>query len=232
MRFQDIIFLSCLFPHVRYSDSHKILSSATRHTTFRFFSPLIEDGFFEKTHSESETKPLLLYLPGFDGTALCPFLQLPELSTSFDVRSLEVSTADRSSFDALGDAVLDSLRTEETNNGTYLIGESFGALLAIETIVRMQEAGEGSKIRGLVLINPATSFATSTLARKMPGISRLPRLLYPLGLTSLLPLFLDDHQLPQMARIVFGDALPSVIDTPAREAYMGRCATAPIASLK
>ena len=47
------------------------------------------------------TKPLLLYLPGFDGTFLSPFLQFPELHTLFDVRCLTVGVEDRSTFEAL-----------------------------------------------------------------------------------------------------------------------------------
>jgi len=61
---------------------------------------------------QTNQKPLLLYLPGFDGTFLSPFLQFPELHTIFDVRCMTVDIADRSYFDELRDGVLQYLETE------------------------------------------------------------------------------------------------------------------------
>jgi pimeloyl-ACP methyl ester carboxylesterase len=52
----------------------------------------------------------------------------------------------------------------------------------------------------------------------------LPDAFYLGGLATLLPLFLDAYQIPQFISIVSGRYLPSVIDTPEREAYMGRVA--------
>jgi len=56
-------------------------------------------------------KPVLLYLPGFDGTFLSPFLQFPELDTIFDVRCMTVSTKDRSSYQQLKTSVLEYLES-------------------------------------------------------------------------------------------------------------------------
>jgi hypothetical protein len=58
----------------------------------RFISPLLEYGYLpaveEHENNTLSQKPLLLCLPGFDGTFLSPFLQFPELHTIFDVRCM------------------------------------------------------------------------------------------------------------------------------------------------
>jgi len=74
------------------------------------------------------------------------------------------------------------------------------------------------------LVNAATCFDRSKLALEGPGIAKVPMLLYPLALTRLLPLFTDEYSLPQLLLILQSKALPSVIDSEAREAYMGRIA--------
>lgn len=81
-----------------------------------FIAPLLEYGYRpaveEYENNTSTLKPLLLYLPGFDGTFLCPFLQFPELGTVFDVRCMTVGANDRSSFCELRETVLDYLKAE------------------------------------------------------------------------------------------------------------------------
>jgi hypothetical protein len=58
----------------------------------RFISPLLEYGYLpaveEHENNTLSQKPLLLHLPGIDGTFLSPFLQFPELHTVFDVRCM------------------------------------------------------------------------------------------------------------------------------------------------
>ena len=86
----------------------------------RFISPLLEYGYRpaveEYENKSGDLKPLLLYLPGFDGTFICPFLQFPELGTIFDVRCMTVAANDRSTFDELRETVLDYLKAELCNN--------------------------------------------------------------------------------------------------------------------
>jgi len=172
--------------------------------------------------SPSPTKPYLLYLPGFDGTLLSPFLQFPELGTSFNVRGLKVPVDDRSSFESLASLVVREILA--TPGGCFIVGESFGALLALEAAMRLETAGRADLCLGITLVNPATSYARSKLAVAAPPVSRLPSPLYLFGLASLFPLFLDGYQLPQLVRILSGQQLPGVIDSPEREAYMGRVA--------
>lgn len=69
----------------------------SRKRNVRFISPCLEYGYppaVEDFENKSMLdKPLLLYLPGFDGTFLSPFIQFPELSTIFDVRCMNIGVS-------------------------------------------------------------------------------------------------------------------------------------------
>ena len=205
-----------------------------------FVSPLLESGYppavleAEQCRDLGMTnpKPLLLYLPGFDGTMVAPFLQFPELGTIFEVRGMQVPMDDRSTFQQLRDTVIDHLASEGPDRPVYLMGESFGGLLTLEVALEIQSSAgangssrsRASNLCGIVLVNPATSYLRSNLAELGPKVAGLPDWRYPIGVVSLLPLFVDDYGLSQLLLILSSEALPSVIDTPAREAYMGRTA--------
>jgi pimeloyl-ACP methyl ester carboxylesterase len=239
----------------------------------RFASPLLEEGYRPVVETlENNTlyeKPLLIYLPGFDGTWMAPFLQMPELSTTFDVHCLTMSMQDRSTYLDLKEnviafidlQVLDNNRKleEETGNisdktlqtpeqGTnfftvfwaktapqrpketkrtkrpvYLIGESFGGILASDVALSLLK-DKAINLMGLVMINAATCYDRSKLASMGPSVAELPEWLYPIGLARLLPLFNDDVSFSQLLLILLSKALPSVIDSEAREAFMGRVA--------
>lgn len=96
----------------------------TRSRNVQFISPLLEYGYLpaieEHENQTLSRKPLLLYLPGFDGTFLSPFLQFPELHTIFDVRCMTVAVDDRSTLDDLQADVLQYLENECTNEPTLL----------------------------------------------------------------------------------------------------------------
>jgi pimeloyl-ACP methyl ester carboxylesterase len=92
------------------------------HCDVSFLSPLLKYGYrpavdeYENGRcSKSDDKPLLLYLPGFDGTFVAPFLQFPELGTIFEVQCMTMSTSDRSTFDELKEAVVNHLMQETSN---------------------------------------------------------------------------------------------------------------------
>jgi len=275
----------------------------------RFIAPLLEYGYrtaveeLYEDDDKSETsalgerasgqprqqrkkkKPLLLYLPGFDGTYLSPFLQFPELGTAFDVRCMTVAVDDRSTYEALKRKVLEYLARETTsenennddaatapattvirpqneqqqrrrrkqaNKGqpqrprrpVYLAGESFGGILVSDVALTLLEnggrgdtpssAGNNNNnidvdvgsidLKGLALINAATCYDRSRLAAEAPAIAELHPCLYPFGLLKLLPLFADEYSFRQLLLILQAKALPSVIDTAEREAYLGRVA--------
>ena len=235
-----------------------------------FVSPLLDEGYprvVEEFQNGTITdKPLLLYLPGFDGTWVAPFLQFPELSTIFDVRCLTMDTDDRSTFRELKKDVIDFIykqarledqtagnmtlgietmymrtkekkgnfftnlfpgkqRTEKSSRPVYLMGESFGGLLASEVALSLlKDENKSINLKGLAVINAATCYDRSRFASEAMKITRLPHFLYPFGLITLIPLFTDEYALPQLILMLQSKALPSVIDSAEREAYMGRVA--------
>lgn len=201
-----------------------VVGSAVR--AFRFVAPLVDDGYppaVAMDAGEMARRPLLLYLPGFDGTPIAPFLQFPSLGEDFHVQALSVGMEDRSTFDDLVDSVVEHLDAcVPPSRQVVVMGESFGGMLALEVALRRE--ARDAPLAGLVLVNPATSYLESTLAARAPAVAALPSALYPFGVLSLLPLFVDRHQLPSLGLMVSGAKLPAVIDTPAREAYMGRVA--------
>ena len=188
-----------------------------------FRAPLLEYGYRpaveEYRNVTLQEKPLLLYLPGFDGSFLSAFLQFPELHTVFDVRTLTIAADDRSSFDDLRREVLEYLASQRQRQEIYLAGESFGGILAASV------AASSPRIDGLTLINAATCYDRSALAAKGPSVAAAAAWWYPLALaTSLGPLFADEYSIQQLLLILQAEALPSVIDDAVREAYMGRVA--------
>lgn len=118
------------------------------------------------------------------------------------------------------------------------MGESFGGILALEVAIAIRQINSKANnatninLQGLVLINPATSYARSQLAIIAPPIIKQPLLLYPFALLKLFPLLTDSYALPQLFLMLSSKALPSIIDTPQRESYMGRIALTLASRLK
>jgi pimeloyl-ACP methyl ester carboxylesterase len=264
------------FPYTSYRDAHKLFVATAddwtiteiptdRPQNIRFISPLLEYGYSpavdEYENNTLALKPLLLYLPGFDGTFLSPFLQFPELHTIFDIRCMVIATEDRSTFDQVCDTVVDyiqnhldmnissttpTLDASSTNNTKtamnifgisskrnvnkprkrqiYLAGESFGGIVAVSVLQKLQNESEPIPIRGLALINAATCYDRSRLALEGLKVAEGKKWLYAIGLIKLLPLFADQYSLGQLLFILQAKALPSVIDNEHREAYLGRVA--------
>ena len=225
-----LLLLCCHHPAGAFLQSQLCTRSSALHAV-NFVSPLLESGYppavVEAEQCRdlgiSNPKPLLLYLPGFDGTLVAPFLQFPELGTVFEVRGMQVPMDDRSTFQQLRDIVTEHLASEEPDRPVYIMGESFGGLLTCEVALQLLQS-KATNLCGIVLVNPATCYLRSKLAELGPTVAALPDWRYPIGVASLLPLFVDQFGFSQLLLILSSEALPSVIDTPAREAYMGRTA--------
>jgi pimeloyl-ACP methyl ester carboxylesterase len=99
--------------------------------------------------------PLLIYLPGMDGTGQLFGRQQRQLANRFDICCLAIPGNDVSAWDELVDRTLQLIRAELMAHAQeiYLCGESFGACLA------MLVAAQLPNCRQLTLINPASSFA-------------------------------------------------------------------------
>ena len=122
------------------------------------------------------------YIPGLDGMGVSAATwQFNSMSTTFELWRLSVAVNDKSSFGTLIDSVCSFIENVTCLDGStrpiYIIGESFGGLLAPAVVMRLQNTferkGQESPIKGLVLVNPATSFDESNWDLLAPALSSL-----------------------------------------------------------
>ena len=120
------------------------------------------------TRPGDEKKPIMLYLPGLDGFGISASnFQFDDLSKTFELWRMTIETYDKSSFGDLVKHVSDFVDevSAATNRPVYLIGESFSGLLAPAVALRLQNresrTGKPNPIKGITLVNPATSFDES-----------------------------------------------------------------------
>ncbi len=106
--------------------------------------------------------PLLIYLPGLDGTGQLFHRQAQGLAEFFDIRCLAIPSDDVSDWEALSTKVIHLIEQELKEKfprqlsalpTVYLCGESFGACLALKVAAKSPNLFEK-----LILINPASSF--------------------------------------------------------------------------
>ncbi|GAX78319.1 hypothetical protein CEUSTIGMA_g5761.t1 [Chlamydomonas eustigma] len=136
---------------------------------------------------DPSTLPLILYLPGIDGTGLAAYRQFPYLSERFDLRALFMPPNDRTPFKDLVLKVKDLLEEQlegmSHSRPVYLLGESFGGLMALAV------AKECPAVDRVVLVNPATSFSDSPWPLFGPALTALPTEVYntlPIALSPLI----------------------------------------------
>lgn len=130
--------------------------------------------------SHHNTKPLLLYLPGLDGAGLSASRQFDDLSRAFEFWRMTIDKVDdRSSFTELTTTVsafIKKIATEQ-NRDVILVGESFGGLLAPAVALRLQAISDSTNtknpIKGMVMINPATSFEKTQWSTLAPILASL-----------------------------------------------------------
>lgn len=130
--------------------------------------------------------PIMYYLPGIDGTGLAASRQFPRLAERFALRCLLLPPSDRMPFAQLADSVSSQIAADVAANGNrerpvYLLGESFGATLALAVAAALP-----SVVDRVVLVNPATSFTRSPWPTMGPLLPLLPPQAY-----SVLPLVLS-----------------------------------------
>ncbi|MEL6438361.1 MAG: alpha/beta hydrolase [Cyanobacteria bacterium J06621_8] len=142
--------------------------------------------------------PLLVYLPGMDGTGRLLHRQSKALTARFDLRCLSLRVDNYSSWQNLADdtiALIEAELKSKTNQEVYLCGESFGGCLALKTALAAKDT-----INKLILINPASSF------------NQLPILGWGADITSWIPSWIHRYSalgllpfLAQLHRIQEGD---------------------------
>jgi len=160
---------------------------------------------------QDATKPLLLYIPGFDGTTMFAESQFADLSRHFELRALLIPGDDRLTAEGLVqaiDAFLSAWQHESRcSDKPILLGESCGGMLSLAVSIRRPKG-----LNSIVLVNPATSYRDTLwpivgrLLSLVPdvtplGSQRLPGLLDTLNLRA--PLeergLLPDRSLGELA---------------------------------
>merc|ERR1719331_2409766 len=97
----------------------------------------------------------LLYVPGIEFRGISVAAQLPNLiENAYDPWYCWVDGEDRSSFDE----VVDAVATFVQDKGGVLAGESMGGLIATAAARKLSDAKKIDQLRGVVLVNPATSY--------------------------------------------------------------------------
>ncbi len=176
------------------------LSSSSSTLSFKEESTSSTSPTATSSHDHNNNnRPLVLYLPGLDGYGVSAYTnQFEDLRRAFDFWHLTIDRYDRSSFSDLMQAVTWFLEQRShqaqqqnvddhhslfnqtmTRQRVYLIGESFGGLLAPAVALQVKQkaaaaAAQRTKpkldsfppppavvIDGMVLVNPATSFSQS-----------------------------------------------------------------------
>ncbi|XP_050274753.1 phytyl ester synthase 1, chloroplastic-like isoform X1 [Quercus robur] len=128
--------------------------------------------------------PILLFLPGMDGTGLGLVLHHKALGKAFEVWCLHIPVHDRTPFEGLVKLVEETVRFEHSlspHKPIYLVGDSFGGCLALAVASRNPAID-----LVLILSNPATSFGRSQLQPLFPILEAMPD-----GLHSAVPYLLS-----------------------------------------
>jgi len=195
--------------------------------------------------SHNSTKPIALYLPGLDGVGISCVPQFSDLSNTFELWRMAVDPRlDRSSFTELVEATAKFIwDLVEGGKELVLIGESFGGLLAPAVALRVTAMYERRKkngrmegpnpIKGMVLVNPATSFdetSWDTLGPLLTSLrhfenedenesATLPTPYSVVGGTALSLLVPSNKQLQRIVSTIFTvdidamEGLPSMLDS-------------------
>ncbi|KAL0737607.1 hypothetical protein Bca4012_013817 [Brassica carinata] len=126
----------------------------------RWFSPL-------ESAAQAPGSPLLLFIPGMDGTGLGLIRQHKKLGELFDIWCLHIPARDRTSAKDLVKLIEQTVKSENhlfPNRPIYLVGESIGACLALDVAARNPNIDIA-----LILANPATR-ANNFISQPLSGI--------------------------------------------------------------
>lgn len=97
-------------------------------------------------------KPLMVLLPGLDGTGKLFVSQMKPLSQYFDVHCLNIPESNRQDWQSLAKTVIELIHQMRDNRPLYICGESFGGCLALQIAMCAPDL-----LSHLVVINPASA---------------------------------------------------------------------------
>lgn len=181
-------------------------------SALQFFDPIARFGPISEVPLKA-SKPLMLVLPGLDGSGITAWTQFPELAREYDVRALKIPADDRTSYDDLiGSCAQQIFDARPTYDEIYLLGESMGAGIALDVARREPPSA-------LVLVSPAGAWNRTWLGRLRPWLLTLDDAL--LGLIVALTayqLFDVGMMATTLRRVATGSKAP-ILDTPERTAY-------------
>jgi pimeloyl-ACP methyl ester carboxylesterase len=185
-----------------------------------FFDPLETFELQEPQRPPARRLPLLLMLPGLDGSGVTAWTQYPELGLSYDLLAMRIPPDDRSSFSTIVDMVVEQIEAARADGrSVFLLGESMGAGVALHVATRAIPDG-------LILVSPATGWDRTWVGRTRHFLVGLPDAL--LGFCTLLTSY-QHFDLEQVwtttRRIVTGERSP-LLDTPLRFEYAWRLVNA------
>lgn len=141
---------------------------------------------FLNPHKTNPDVPLLIYLPGMDGTGKLFDRQTPGLESIFDIRRLAVAVDDLSNWEQFTEQIVNLIQRElaqHPRESVYLCGESFGGCLAMKLMLHSPQL-----VDHVILINPASSFTRYPLIYWGSHLVRpLPNVLHRFSCISFLP---------------------------------------------
>ncbi|KAL7538386.1 hypothetical protein ACHAXR_008527 [Thalassiosira sp. AJA248-18] len=141
---------------------------------------IIEERMDQNGHSKPP--PLLVYLPGLDGFGISATAQYDDLSSSFEFWRMTVDKKnERVSFSDLLRSVVkfvkdatSSAEFSDSPREVILAGESFGGLLTCAVAMALENIEPKTFVlKGMVLINPATSFDETSWQQVVPLLTSL-----------------------------------------------------------
>ena len=132
-----------------------------------------------KYADSSNPLPLLVYLPGLDGFGISATNQFDDLASTFELWRITVGKGNLSlSFADLMNSVVkfvdDATRSCDSPREVIVTGESFGGLLACAVSMALKGSAKFNiNLKGMVLVNPATSFDETNWEQFVPLLTSL-----------------------------------------------------------
>ena len=177
-------------------------------TIFNFNKSKINNSvkLFNPQKHDRENLPLLIYLPGMDGTGKLLSTQIEDLKPHFNLRCLSISPTDLSTWKQLTTFTIDCLQQELSVNKfsrIYLCGESFGGCLAMLVTTTAPQIFDGT-----ILINAASSFNQQPiLSLGINLIGSIPEWLHRNSAVNLLPFLAALNRIEQSDRLSLLNAM-------------------------
>ena len=151
-------------------------------------------------------KPLMVFLPGLDGTGKLFAPQVAALSRYFDLRCLAIPESNRQNWESLAQVVVELICREQHSRPTYLCGESFGGCLALQVALAAPTV-----LNRLILVNPASSLRHQIWSRWMPqAAAYVPEWLYSVTGTLAFPLLANFERICSFWQQTFIDTISPI----------------------